>query len=64
MCRVGMLHGFADSVGRVKASAQALDAVGEFISDKLRAGTGHVSDQVEQLPEQIRQPALATSGRR
>ena len=36
---MGMLHGFSDSVGRVKASAQALDAVGEFLSDKLRSRT-------------------------
>ncbi|MGP8435652.1 alpha/beta hydrolase [Paraburkholderia fungorum] len=35
---MGMPHGFAGSVGNLKASAQALDAVGEFLTEKLLAG--------------------------
>ena len=33
----GMPHGFVGSVGTLKASARALDAVGRFISDQLNA---------------------------
>ena len=36
----GMAHGFAGSVGRLKASAQALDALGSFLAEKLGAGNG------------------------
>jgi monoterpene epsilon-lactone hydrolase len=35
----GMAHGFAGSVGKLKASAQALDAIGMFLTEKVRAGT-------------------------
>jgi acetyl esterase/lipase len=33
----GMPHGFVGSVGMLKASARALDAVGTFLTEKLRA---------------------------
>lgn len=36
---MGMPHGFIANIGRVKASAQALDAVGAFLTEKLRANT-------------------------
>jgi hypothetical protein len=36
---MGMPHGFVANIGRVKASAQALDAVGAFLTEKLRANT-------------------------
>ena len=32
-------HGFAGSIGKLKASAQALDAIGMFLTEKLQAGT-------------------------
>jgi monoterpene epsilon-lactone hydrolase len=35
---MGMPHGFAGSVGRLKASAQALDAVGTFLVERRQAG--------------------------
>jgi len=35
---LGMPHGFAGSIGRLKASAQALDAIGMFLTEKLLAG--------------------------
>jgi acetyl esterase/lipase len=35
---MGMPHGFAGSIGRLKASAQALDAIGLFLTEKLLAG--------------------------
>ncbi|MFM0111324.1 alpha/beta hydrolase [Paraburkholderia nemoris] len=35
---MGMPHGFAGSIGSLKASAQALDAVGGFLTEKLLAG--------------------------
>jgi epsilon-lactone hydrolase len=34
---MGMPHGFPASIGRLKAAAQALEAVGAFLADKLRA---------------------------
>jgi monoterpene epsilon-lactone hydrolase len=34
---MGMPHGFPTSVGRLKASGQALDAVGAFLAERLRA---------------------------
>jgi acetyl esterase/lipase len=34
----GMPHGFPASVGMIKASAQALDAIGTFLSERLQAG--------------------------
>jgi monoterpene epsilon-lactone hydrolase len=37
---MGMPHGFAGSVGKLKVAAQALDAIGTFLSEKLQAGTG------------------------
>lgn len=37
---MGMPHGFAGSIGRLKASAQALDAIGMFLAEKLLAGAG------------------------
>ena len=33
---MGMPHGFPANVGRMKASAQSLDAMGAFLADKLR----------------------------
>jgi monoterpene epsilon-lactone hydrolase len=36
---MGMPHGFPANIGRVKASAQALDAFGAFLTEKLRANT-------------------------
>ena len=35
----GMPHGFPAIIGTVKASAQALDAIGVFLADRLHAGT-------------------------
>ena len=37
---MGMLHGFAGSIGTSKASTQALDAIGTFLTEKLLAGAG------------------------
>ncbi|MDB5974986.1 MAG: alpha/beta hydrolase [Nevskia sp.] len=37
---MGMPHGFAGSVGTLRASAQALDAIGSFLTERLRAGVG------------------------
>jgi len=34
---MGMPHGFPVSVGKIKAAAQALDAVGAFLTERLRA---------------------------
>jgi len=34
----GMPHGFPASVGTIKASAQALDAIGTFLTERLQAG--------------------------
>jgi monoterpene epsilon-lactone hydrolase len=36
---MGMAHGFAANVGKLKASAQALDAIGMFLTERLQAGT-------------------------
>jgi epsilon-lactone hydrolase len=36
---MGMPHGFPGSIGKLKAAAQALDAVGAFLADRLRAHT-------------------------
>jgi acetyl esterase/lipase len=36
---MGMAHGFTGSVGKLKASAQALDAIGAFLTEKLQMGT-------------------------
>jgi monoterpene epsilon-lactone hydrolase len=36
---MGMPHGFAANIGKVKASAQALDAMGTFLAEKFRAST-------------------------
>jgi len=36
---MGMPHGFPASVGRLKAAAQALDAMGAFLTEKLKANT-------------------------
>ena len=33
---IGMAHGFVGSVGRLKASAQALDAIGMFLTEELQ----------------------------
>ena len=35
----GMPHGFQSGIGTLAASTQALDAIGEFLSDRLRAST-------------------------
>jgi monoterpene epsilon-lactone hydrolase len=37
---MGMPHGFAGSIGRLKAAEQALDAIGMFLKEKLLAGAG------------------------
>jgi monoterpene epsilon-lactone hydrolase len=37
---MGMPHGHAASIGRLKAAAQALDALGAFLTDRLRAQAG------------------------
>ncbi|SMG23750.1 alpha/beta hydrolase [Paraburkholderia susongensis] len=37
---LGMPHGFAGSIGRLKASAQALDAIGMFLTEQLLAAAG------------------------
>ncbi|SAL26947.1 hydrolase [Caballeronia choica] len=37
---MGMPHGFAGSVGKLTASAKALDALGVFLKEKLLAGAG------------------------
>jgi acetyl esterase/lipase len=34
---MGMPHPFAANIGRLKAAAQALDVIGAFLSDRLRA---------------------------
>jgi monoterpene epsilon-lactone hydrolase len=34
----GMPHGFAAIIGTVKASAEALDAIGMFLTERLQAG--------------------------
>jgi acetyl esterase/lipase len=36
---MGMPHGFPGSIGRLKAAAQALDAIGAFLTERLRAHT-------------------------
>jgi len=36
---MGMPHGFPGSIGRLKAAAQALDAIGLFLAERLRAKT-------------------------
>jgi epsilon-lactone hydrolase len=35
-----MPHGFSGSIGKLKASAQALDAIGSFLTEKLQVGAG------------------------
>ena len=47
---MGMSHGFPASSGKLKAAAQALDAVGAFLAEKLQAPATH---------EQARLPLLA-----
>jgi epsilon-lactone hydrolase len=37
---MGMPHGFPASIGRLKAAAQALDAIGAFLAEKLQAHAG------------------------
>jgi epsilon-lactone hydrolase len=37
---MGMFHGFVGSIGMVKASEQALDAIGRFLSERLQAAIG------------------------
>ena len=34
---MGMPHGFPGSIGRLKAAAQALDAIGAFLTERLQA---------------------------
>src|SRR6185295_6599880 len=36
---MGMPHGFPGSIGRLKAAAQALDAMGAFLAERLQAHT-------------------------
>ena len=35
---LGMPHGFPASVGRLKAAAQALDAIGAFLAERFKKG--------------------------
>jgi acetyl esterase/lipase len=35
---MGMPHGFPASIGRLKAAAQALDAIGAFLAERLKGG--------------------------
>jgi len=35
---MGMPHGFPASIGRLKAAAQALDAIGAFLAERLKEG--------------------------
>ncbi len=35
---MGMPHGFPGSIGRLKAAAEALDAIGMFLTERLQAG--------------------------
>ena len=37
---MGMPHGFPGSIGRLKAAAQALDAIGAFLAERLEAHAG------------------------
>ena len=37
---MGMPHGFPGSIGRLKAAAQALDAIGAFLAERLKARGG------------------------
>jgi acetyl esterase/lipase len=37
---LGMPHGFHGSIGTLKASAQALDAIGTFLTERLQLGRG------------------------
>ena len=37
---MGMPHGFPASIGRLQAAAQALDAIGAFLAERLKANTG------------------------
>jgi acetyl esterase/lipase len=37
----GMPHGFPAIIGTIKASAQALDAIGLFLTERLQAGIRH-----------------------
>jgi acetyl esterase/lipase len=39
---MGMPHGFPASIGRLKAAAQALDAIGAFLAERLQAHTSPV----------------------
>lgn len=41
---IGMSHGFVGSVGKLLASKQALDAIGEFLADMLRPGAANKVD--------------------
>ncbi|MCU9956564.1 alpha/beta hydrolase [Burkholderia sp. BKH01] len=42
----GMSHGFAGAIGKLKASAQALDAIGLFLAEQLQAdGARHVGSR-------------------
>ena len=43
---MGMPHGFLGSVGRLKAAAQELDAIGAFLAERLKA---HGSSESSQL---------------
>jgi epsilon-lactone hydrolase len=36
---MGMPHGFAGRIGALKASAEALDAIGVFLTEKLQSVT-------------------------
>ena len=55
---MGMPHGFVASIGRLKASAQALDAIGRFLRLRLQDG---VHDTSERAAERVRNSSALAS---
>jgi monoterpene epsilon-lactone hydrolase len=48
---LGMPDGFAGSIGKLKASAQALDAIGMFLTEKLQADRSRAHDRLSATAE-------------
>ena len=49
---MGMPHGFPASIGRLKAAAQALDAIGTFLTERLKAhADGHAHPSPDVRPD-------------
>jgi monoterpene epsilon-lactone hydrolase len=46
---IGMPHGFPANVGRLKAAAQALDAVGAFLSQSLQGREQKIRDRAYEI---------------